>query len=151
MYICSAGKLRASVSRTVPVALSCKYNIHRHLKIKIVIKIAFTAMPQLLLASALCLICLYHTALMNPTTPCIKESHLFWHLMNKKQLLEAHHLLGRWHKLLPEHLVLSMLDKVIQQLIFLGLSTEMYHTTSFKANQNSTKRDPPCFVLHSQA
>ncbi|KAM6146727.1 LHFPL tetraspan subfamily member 3 protein [Phoenicopterus ruber ruber] len=89
--------------------------------------------------------------LMNPTSTCIKEPHLFWHLMSKKKLLEAHHLSHHWHKLLPEHLVLSMSDKIIQQLIFLGLSTEMYHTTSFKANQNSTKRDPPHFVLHSQA
>lgn len=151
MYICSAGKLRASVSRTVPVALFCKDNIQLHLKIKILIKIVFTTMPQVPLASALCLICLYHTELMNPTTTCIKEPHLFWHLMSKKQLLEAHHLSCHWHKLLPEHLVLSMLDKIIQQLIFLGLSTEMYHTTSFKVNQNSTKRDPPHFVLHSQA
>lgn len=103
------------------------------------------------LTSALCLICLCHTELMNPKTTFIKEPHLFWHLMSKKQLLETHHLSCCRHKLLPEYLVLSMSDKIIQQLIFLGLSTEMYHTTSFKGNQNSTKRDPPHFVLHSQA
>lgn len=46
--ICSAGKLKASVSRTVPVGLFCKGNIHLHLKIKILIRRAFTAMPQVL-------------------------------------------------------------------------------------------------------
>lgn len=151
VYICPAGKLKASVSTTVPVGLFCKGNIHLHLKIKILIRRAFTAMPQVLLASALCLICLYHTELMNPKTTFIKEPHLFWHLMRKKQLLQTHHLSCCRHKLLPEHLVLSMSDKIIQQLIFLGLSTEMYDTTSFKGNQNSAKRDPPHFVLHSQA
>lgn len=77
--------------------------------------------------------------------------HLFWHCVSKKQLLEPHHLSHRWHKLLPEHLVLSMSEKIIQQLNFLGLNTEIYHTTGFKTNQNSTKKDLPCFALHNQA
>lgn len=108
-------------------------------------------MPQMLLASALCLICLYHAEPMNPTPTCIKEPNLFWHLMSKNQLLETHHLSHCWHKLLPEHLITSISDKITQQLIFLGLSTEMYHTNNFKAKQNSTEGDPPHFALHSQA
>jgi len=151
VYICSAGKLRAWVSRTAFVALFCKDNTHLPLKIKILIRRAFTVMPQVLLAPALCLICLCHTELMNPTTICIKEPHLFWHLMSKNSFWRLNHLSHRWHKLLPEHLVLSMSDKTIQHLVFLGLSTEMYHTISFKANQHSTKRDSSHFVLHSQA
>lgn len=79
VYICSASKQRVSISRTVPVALFCKVNIQLHLKIKILIRRVFTAMPQGLLASALCLICLYHAEPMNPTPTCIKEPNLLWH------------------------------------------------------------------------
>lgn len=154
VYICPAGKLRASASRTITVAISCKNNIHLHLKIKILIRRAFTAMPQVLLALPLCLICLYHIELMYPTTTCIKKTHLFWHLLlfvSRKQLLEPHHLSHRWHKPLPEHLVHSMSEKIIQHLNFLGINTETYHTTGFKTNQNPTKRGLPHSAIHSQA
>lgn len=150
VYIYSVGKLRALVSRTVPVALFCKDNIHPYLKIKRFIRRVFTALPQVLLPPALCLICLCRTKLMNPTTACIKGPHLFWHLVSRKQLLETHHLSHRWHKLVPEHLILSMSDKIIQQLIFLGISTETYQSIRLYTNQNS-KWDLPHFVLHSQA
>lgn len=138
-------------SSTIPRTLSCKDNIHLHLKIKILIRRAFTAMPQVLLASPLCLICLYHIELVYPITAYIKEMHLLWHLTSKKQLLEPHHPSHRWHKPMPEHLVLSMSEKIIQQLNFLESNTERYHTIGFKTNQNSTKRDLSHSVLHNQA
>lgn len=145
-YMCSA-----SVSRTVTMALFCKDNIYLHLKIKILVRKAFTAMPQVSLASELCLICPPYIAHELNNNFYQKNPHLFWHLMSKKQLLKTHYLSCHWHKLLSKHLILSMLDKIIQQLIFLAVNVETYHTSSFKANQSSTKMDPPHFALHSQA
>jgi len=146
MYIYSAGILRALVSKTV--ALFFKGKIQLYLKIKRFIRRILTAMPQMPSASALCSTSLCHTKLMNPTTVSIKELHLFWHLVSKTQLQETHHLSQCWHKLLPEHLILSVSDNIIQQLIFLGKSTEMYQSIRFNANQNSTKTDSVKLNIH---
>lgn len=121
------------------MTLSCKDIINLHLKIKILVRRAFTATSAFGITTMSDLSIPYRAHVPNIT--CIKEMHLFWHLVSKKQLLEPPHLSHCWHKPLPEHLVLSMSEKIIQQLNFLGLNTETYHTIGFKTNQNSTKRD----------